>query len=202
METMKIRILHPFLSLFLLTLFLAACGGTPIKSKCSVEIFIPSPEYTEIILLDTQGNVIDSTLSLKNDSIRFFREDIDMMPYIATVMLSNPSDSLDIIYHPIVVEGGTVRLELTDRISLTGTADNDRLFRFLKDKNRYLSHYENKEQDVEKLRADHSRFFTDQIMRNKDNIVGEYILATYREFLEPDDLTTSREALREAGGGE
>jgi len=180
---------------------LAACGGAPKKSKCSVEVFIQEPRYTEATLLDSRGHVIDSTLSVKNDSLRFSREDIDNMPYIATVRLMNPADSLDIIYHPIVVEGGTVRLDLADRISLSGTDDNEKLFKFLKGKNSFVAHYDeqNKEHDLGKLKADYSRYFTDQIMQNKDNIVGRYIFESYKDFLLPKDMLDARDAVKDAG---
>jgi len=198
---MKKFILSGCLPALILVLMLTACGGTPKKSRCSVEVYTPSSQYSEVMLLDSKGNVIDSTLSVRNDSVRFTRDDIDRMPYVATLILTNPADSLDIISHPIVVEGGTVSLELTDRISLSGTDDNEKLFKFLKAKNSFVTRYENqnKEHNLEKLQADYSRYFTDHIMQNKKSIVGRYIYDSYKDFLLPQDQVDVREALKETG---
>ena len=182
---------------FALAAILTACGGKPKQSRCDVEVYTPLKQYTEARLLDTHGRVIDSTLVIKNDSVRFSRNDVKEMPYVADIQLRNPKDSIDILVMPIVIEGGTVKLDLTDRISLSGTDDNERLFKFLKNKNSFIAKYQNENHDLAKLKADYSRYFLDQLMQNKGTIVGDYIYETYSSFLEPLDLKQAREIMEE-----
>lgn len=179
------------------TAIFSSCSGKPKQSRCDVEVFSPEKRYSEVKLLDVHGAVIDSTLSVRNDSIIFSRTDSLAMPYIATLRLRNPSDSLDIVYMPIVIEGGTVSLDLTDRISLSGTPDNEALFKFLKAKNSFSAKYEreNTSHDVAKLKEDYSKFFADQAILNKGTVVGEYIFETYRSVMTPDDLSRVKERL-------
>lgn len=183
----------------LLPVVFSACSSKPKQARCDVEVFSPEKRYSEAKLLDINGAVIDSTLSVRNDSIRFSRTDSLAMPYIATLRLRNPSDSLDMVYMPIVIEGGTVRLDLTDRISLSGTVDNEALFRFLKEKNSFTAKYErenNDAHDVDKLKTDYSKFFSDQAILNQGSVVGKYILETYRSIMTPDDLERVNERIK------
>ncbi len=199
---MKKKTILPLLTAMLLLplpQLLSSCKGAPKQGRCDIEVYSPAGRYTEVRLLDTRGGVIDSTLTVKNDSIRFSRTDSVEMPYVATLRLRNPSDSLDIIYMPLVVEAGTVRLDLTDRISLSGTADNEALFRFLKAKNSFVQKYEregNPEHDVQKLKRDYSEFFASQILLNKGTVVGDYLLEAYRGSLTPEDYDRVAERLR------
>lgn len=175
----------------LLAIASAACGGRPLQSRCEVRVHTPGDRYTEVRLLDTRGNVLDSTLRVAGGTVTFTRTDSLDMPYVATLRLRNPGDSLDILYMPVVIEGGTVEVDLTDRISLSGTADNDRLYDFLRARNNFTARYGregNPEHDVEKMRRDYSVFFADQILLHRGTVVGDYLLETYRRILGPEDL--------------
>lgn len=170
-----------------------------MQSRCDVEVYTPVREYSEVTLLGPRGEVLDSTLSVRNDSVRFSRTDSLSMPYVATLRLRNPSSAeLDAVYMPLVIEGGTVRVGLTESdITLTGTPGNERLLKYVKAKLRFESDYSrggNPGHDVERLRADYSRFFSDQILANRGTVVGDYILETTRQFLTPEDLRRVREA--------
>ena len=143
--------------------------------------------------------MIDSTLSIRNDSIRFTRNDSAKMPYVAVLMLTNPADSLNFIGMPMVIEAGTVKLELTDHVSLSGTKDNKKMHEFLKAKNNFTLHYDEKmnpEHDVKKLKADYSKFYSDQSLLNSDNIVGEYISMAYRQLMTREDEKRVKEGLK------
>lgn len=166
---------------------MSSCGGAPVKSECNVEVYSPIARYSEVVLLDSHGAVLDSTLRVVNDSIRFSRNDIDEMPYVAVIRMVNPADSIDMVYMPVVIEGGTVVLNLGDEISLGGTADNRAMYKFLKAKNSFVRTYSNPEHDLERLESDYSRFFADQIMLNFDNVVGRYIYDTYGSQLTRED---------------
>lgn len=182
-----------------LLLLLAACGGKSKQGPCSVEVYYPNPEFSEVKLTDPAGHMIDSTLTIRNDSIRFSRNDTARMPYVAVLMLSNPTDSINFISMPMVIEAGTVKLELTDRISLSGTDDNKKLFEFQKAKNTFTRQYDEKmnpEHDVLKLKADYSKFYSDQAIVNKDNVVGEYIFDTYRSVMTTDDQKRVKEWIK------
>ena len=173
-----------------LLLLLAACGGKSKQGPCSVEVYYPNAEYKHVSLVDDRGKMIDSTLTIRNDSIRFTRNDSAKMPYVAVLMLTNPADSMNFIGMPIVIEAGTVKLELTDHVSLSGTDDNKKMHEFLKAKNNFTLHYDEKmnpEHDVQKLKADYSKFFSDQAIMNKDNVVGEYILKAHGSIMTHED---------------
>ena len=180
-------------------LLLAACGGKSKQGPCSVEVYYPNAEFTEVKLIDPTGHMIDSTLTIRNDSIRFSRNDTARMPYVAVLMLTNPADSINFVSMPVVIEAGTVKLELTDRISLSGTDDNKKLFEFQKAKNTFTRQYDEKmnpEHDVQKLKADYSKFYSDQAILNKDNVVGEYIFDTYRSIMTLDDENRVKEWIK------
>ena len=104
-----------------LLLLLAACGGKSKQGPCSVEVYYPNAEFKEVALISPTVNMIDSTLTIRNDSIRFLRNDTARMPYVAVLLLTHPTDSLNFVMMAMVIEAGTVKLELTDRISLSGT---------------------------------------------------------------------------------
>lgn len=182
-----------------LLLLLAACGGKSKQGPCSVEVYYPNAEYSQVRLVDASGHMIDSTLTIRNDSIRFMRNDSASMPYVAVLMLTSPTDSLNFISMPMVIEAGTVKLELADRISLSGTDDNKKLFEFEKAKNTFTRQYDEKmnpQHDVEKLKADYSKFYSDQAIMNKDNIVGEYILTAYGQKMSFDDQKRVKEWIK------
>ena len=174
---------------------MAACGGTPKKSRCEVEVYSPFKQYSQVVLFSSTGKILDSTLVVNNDSIRFARTDTANMPYMALLMLSNPSDTLDIISMPIVIEGGTVKLELTDNIQLGGTEDNDALFQFKKAKNSFMKR-EKEVKDPEQFKKETSKFLADQAILNKDNMIGDYIYRTYMTFFQAEDMERVKSALK------
>lgn len=175
---------------------LTSCGGAPVQSPCSVEVFIPLKQYTEVSLMDQHGKLIDSTLTLSNDSIRFTRDDIKAMPYMAKLCIVNPNDSLDILYMPLVIEGGTVKVEISDVLNLEGTPDNRALLKFIKAKNSFAANYQNPDHDLEKLNRDYSKFYSDQMILNYDNVVGRYIYDAYGSLLTPEDEQRVKEKLK------
>lgn len=187
-----------FSSALILLLLAAACGGAPQKSRCDVEVFSPNPSYSVAMLYGPEGELLDSTLSVVNDSIRFSRTDSLSMPYVATLRLINPADSLDMVTMPIVVEGGKVSLNLSGRLELSGTPGNEALFKFLKAKNSFNARYEregNPDHDIEKLKKDYSKFYASQILLNKDNAVGKYLLKSYSNALTREDLADVKERM-------
>lgn len=181
-----------------MVLLLAACGESNKKGLCQVEVFSPVKEYSEVALLDGKGHVIDSTLVVKNDSIIFSRTDTVNMPYVVTLRLKNPNEKLDAVLMPIVIEAGTVKVELAeDRLGLSGTSDNDALYNFVKARLKFINHYDesNPEHNVDKLKEDYSKFYSNQAIMNKDNIVGKYIFEQYGSVMSKDDKQRVAEAL-------
>lgn len=182
-----------------LLLLLAACGGKSKQGPCSVEVYYPNAEYSQVRLVDASGHMIDSTLTIRNDSIRFSRNDTAKMPYVAVLLLTSHADSMNFISMPMVIEAGTVKLELAERISLSGTDDNKKMFEFQKAKNTFTRQYDEKmnpQHDVEKLKADYSKFFADQAILNKDNIVGEYIFTAYGSKMTLEDEKRVKEWIK------
>lgn len=187
-----------FLSALVLLLVGAACGG-PKKGRCDVQIYSPDKHYTQAVLLDLKGTVIDSTLNVVNDSIIFSRTDTAAMPYVATLRLMNPNDTMNMVYMPLVIEGGVVKMELGDKVSLSGTSDNDALYRFLKAKNTFMTKYQRDKKedlDIETFKKDHSKFFGDQILLNNGTVVGDYLMQIYGQFLTPEDYLRVKERMK------
>lgn len=182
-----------------MVLWLAACGESNKKGLCQVEVYSPVKQYSEVALLDANGHVIDSTLVIKNDSILFTRTDTVNMPYVVTLRLKNPNEQLDAVLMPIVIEAGTVNVELTeDHLGLSGTADNDALYNFVKARLKFTNHYDetNPDHDVAKLKEDYSKFYSNQAILNKNSIVGKYILEQYGSVMSHDDKQRVTEAFK------
>lgn len=188
-----------FLQMFVIAtaVALTSCGGASVQSPCSVEVFIPLKQYTDVALMDQHGRLIDSTLTVQNDSIRFVRDDVAEMPYVAKLCITNPADSLDILYMPFVVEGGTVNIEISDVLNLSGTSDNRALFKFIKAKNKFVANYQNPGHDLEQLNRDYSQFYADQMILNCDNMVGRYIFETYGSLLTKEDAERVKEKIHD-----
>lgn len=196
--TLKSASLSLILVSAIFQMLLASCEGTPKQSECTVEVYTPLRQYTEAKLTNLKGEVVDSALRIKNDSIIFKRNDIEEMPYIVTLTVINPNDSVDALIMPMVIEGGTVKLDLSDKLSLSGTEDNGKLFKFLKGKNKFLAECRKDNSDFEQQKNNISRYFLDQVMRNKDNIVGDYIFNVYSQFMTSSDYMEASEVLKES----
>ena len=178
-----------------MALTVTACGGNR-QGPCTLTVTTPYGKYQSAALLDGSQKQLEAETALTAGTVTFSRDDADRMPYIATVQVMNPADSLDVLEMPVVIEAGEVTLELGPSVSLSGTADNRAMYRFLRDKAKFDATYSNPEMDVKKLHSDYSAFYRDRILENADNPVGRYIYDTYGAHLLTDDREQVEEKLK------
>ena len=108
------------------------------------------------------------------------------MPYVAIISLKNPADSIDRIDMPFVVEAGKVNIEIGEYISTSGTPLNGRLQEFLNDLQALRSSLD-VNISIEEMNQLFSEFYKQQILSNKNNVLGQYIYMSYGIHLNDAD---------------
>lgn len=179
---------------YLLLLLLLVCGWIVescskqqnTQSRCAVEMKIEYPEYTQGYLKSVDGKCLDS-LTVTNGHLNLERTDSLSMPYVAFINLKNPADSIDWIEMPFVVEGGKVNIEIGKYISTSGTPLNQRMQEFLNDLQAARSSLDNKSLSIEEINRIFSEFYKQQILSNKNNVLGQYIYKSYGVHLNDAD---------------
>ncbi len=176
---------------------LAACGNktnSAGQSVCDIHVKVAFPEYTRGCLQTPEGTCLD-TLAIDNGVAAMQRTDSTQMPYVAVIRLENPADSLDFMEMPVVVEGGEVAVEIGEYITTSGTLLNQQLQQFLNELQATLTAAKNnkeiKGEEIDKL---FSAFYRQQILANKDNVVGKYIYGAYGSHLKGDDVAAVKAA--------
>lgn len=171
------------------------CGGNR-QGPCSLTVTTPYEKYSSATLLDCRMQPLEAETAMTGGSVTFSRDDVEQMPYVATVQVMNPADSLDVLEMPVVIEAGEVKLDLGPSVSLTGTSGNRAMYGFLRDKAKFESTYSNPDMDIAKLHKDYSAFYRDRILDNAGNPVGRYIYEAYGTHLLPDDRKQVEEKLK------
>ena len=96
-----------------------------------------------------------------------------------------PLNQMDL---PVMVENGTIQVGLGEYIHISGTPLNDRVQDFL---NALQACKDNlsarKGVTVEQIQSTFSGFYKEQILLNKDNVLGGYILRDYGVHLNAAD---------------
>lgn len=160
---------------------------TNISDNCIVNVKIGIPQYTTAYLLNDNDQTLD-TLDITNMTISFERNDTASMPYIAVIRLSNPTDSIDILSMPVIIEPGEININISEYITVQGTNLNLRLQEFL---NGLQATHDSiklmKDIQVEKIKTKFSEFYRQQILMNKDNVLGKYIYKSYGIHLTETD---------------
>lgn len=168
---------------------LAGCGGKQQQepSGCTLTVKLDLPEYTRGYLKNTDYQVLD-TLQIGKEMV-LERTDTASMPYVALVELINPKDSIDVLTMPVVVERGDVQVEIGEYVTTRGTELNVRLQEFLNGLQATRDSF--RQCDSTQLRnigKVFSDFYRQQILTNKDNVLGRYIYQSYGIHLtEADD---------------
>lgn len=172
-----------------LLLLLLICSGigftscnskkTNISNNCIVNVKIGIPQYTKGYLIKDNNQTLD-TLNISNTTISFERNDTASMPYVAVIQLINTEDSIDILSMPVIIEPGKININIDEYVTLKGTKLNLRLQEFLDGLQlTYDSIKQIKDIQLEKTKAKFSEFYRQQILINKDNVLGEYIYNSY-----------------------
>lgn len=164
-----------------------ACSDTPARPGCRIKGEISFNEYETVYLIAPAGNKVDSC-DIKNG--KFYLEETDSIasPYVATIHMAAKNDPSDILDMPVAVENGTVKVGLGEYIKLSGTPLNDRIKGFLDALQQCKDGATAKDGiTAEEVIETFSQFYKQQILSNKDNIVGEYIYGNYGQHLNAAD---------------
>lgn len=170
-----------------LTLLSGACGTQNTPKGCTLTGHVSMPEYDMAYLADLDRHRVDST-ALNGGDFRFAVADSVSRPYALLLQLVDREEPLNQMDLPVMVENGTIQVDLGEYIHITGTPLNDRVQHFLnalqacKDK---LA--AQKDVTVEQIQTTFSGFYKEQILLNKDNVLGGYILRDYGVHLQAAD---------------
>lgn len=176
-------------SLFLCLLVgLASCGGRgPVQGRCVVNVVSEYPEYDHGYLKSQEGARLD-TLRLVDGRLSFERTDTAAMPYIAFIHLANREDSTDWLEMPVAIEGGEVEVTLGEYIETKGTPLNAQVQEFLNDLQATATSIRQREDiGIDEIESLYSAFYRQQILSNKDNPLGAFILRNYGVHLKGED---------------
>lgn len=170
-----------------LTFLLGACGTQNTPRGCTLTGHISMPEYDMAYLADLDRHRTDST-SLDNGDFHFAVADSVSQPYAMLLQLVDREEPLNQMDLPVMVENGTIQVNLGEYIHITGTPLNDRVQHFLNAlqacKDKVAAQ---KDITVEQVRSTFSGFYKEQILLNKDNVLGGYILRDYGVHLNAAD---------------
>lgn len=168
-------------------LSLGACGTSGSPKGCSLTGHVSMPEYDMAYLADLNRHRVDST-ALEGGDFHFVVADSVDQPYAMLLQLVDREEPLNQMDLPVMVENGAVRVDLGEYILITGTPLNDRVQQFLNAlqacKDRVAAQ---KGVSVEQIQATFSGFYKEQILLNKDNVLGGYILRDYGVHLNAAD---------------
>lgn len=188
---MNKRFLFFLPSLLLMLLLAASCGeNRPAQSRCEVSVVSEFPEYDHGYLRLQTGQRLD-TLVLTDGRLTFERTDTAAMPYIAFIHLENREDSADCLDMPVAIESGRVEVTLGEYIETKGTPLNTAIQEFLNDLQALsTSIRQRKDITVEEVERLYSSFYRQQILTNRDNPLGDFILKNYGVHLKGEDVVS------------
>ena len=170
-----------------LTLLLGACGTQNTPQGCILTGHVSMPEYDMAYLADLDRHRTDST-ALEGGDFHFAVADSVSQPYAMLLQLVDREEPLNQMDLPVMVENGTIQVGLGEYIHISGTPLNDRVQDFL---NALQACKDNlsarKGVTVEQIQSTFSGFYKEQILLNKDNVLGGYILRDYGVHLNAAD---------------
>lgn len=180
----KYTLLLPFAAM---AIWLTACSETSAGPGCHIKGEISFEEYKTVFLIAPSGERIDSC-EVQNG--RFYLEKADNIaePYVAIIHMTAEQDSTDRLDMPVAIENGTIKVELGGYIELSGTPLNVRIKEFL-DALQHCKDGVNAKEKItpEEIATVFSEFYKQQILSNKDNVVGQYIYNNYRTHMNAVD---------------
>lgn len=162
-----------FLQLFCLCA-LMSCGGSARSGSCLLTVHYDDSAFTGSLRgldglpmddITASGSVLQLT-------------DSASMPFVAYIHLTNREDSMFTMDMPVVVEAGNVRVNIGEYISTSGTPLNARLQDFLDELQRFSDGL-SLSVDLDGIKSAYSEFYRSQILLNRGNAVGAFILRMY-----------------------
>lgn len=172
-----------FLSAFLL---IGLCGCSHEKG-CTVQGSISLPEYKSAYIFKTDRTPLD-TIAVTDGAFSAVLADSVAQPYVVIMRFVNPSDSMDFMDMPVVVEPGVVKLELGEYIHSSGTPLNKLVEEFFVElqacKDNIMADTAVAASDVKNII---SEFYKQKILANKGNVLGRYIFDYYGRSLSEAD---------------
>lgn len=179
--------------LFLLAMLaagLAACSGDKgYGPGCHVDGHTSFGKYPKAYLIAPDRSRVDS-VDIADGHFRFLRIDSLVRGEMAWVRLQAANDFQDWLEMPVVVEEGTVRLEIGDYVYTSGTPQNKGMQAFLDGLQRCKDSVTGqlKVLSTEEIRNTFSAFYKEQILSNKGTALGRFIQREYGSRLTPADL--------------
>lgn len=171
---------------FLFVITVVACNGLQ-KGACVIEGRIDDPEYDKMYLVDFSGNQLDSA-SRKNDgSFRFVYK--ELMPRVVVMEFRSESDETGVLYLPVALESGKVKVALGEYIHLSGSPLNNTIKRFFDEMQALVDGFE-EISTVEAQKNAYSAFYLKKMQENEDNPFGAYLKLAYLNKLTQQDLQT------------
>ena len=168
-------------------LLCVACSSQDASRGCALTGHISMPEYDCVYLADLNRHRVDST-ALDGGNFHFVVSDSVSRPYAMLLQVVDREEPLNRMDLPVMVEKGTIRVELGEYIHISGTPLNDRVQDFLNAlqacKDRVTSQAG---VSVEQIQSTFSGFYKEQILLNKDNALGGYLLQDYGVHLNAAD---------------
>lgn len=162
-----------------------ACGHS--TNGCSIDGQTDFKEYTMAYLLDLNRQRLDS-VPLEGGRFAFQVTDSVATPYAVVVRLVSPQDALDNLDMPVMVESGTVSLRLGEYIYTSGTPLNQKVQDFLNALQQFKDGFQLADhQSSNQLQTAYSEFYRQQILSNRDNVLGAYIYHDYGMHLNEAD---------------
>ncbi len=171
---------------------LAACAG---HDGWTLEGKISFSRYTSVLLTDEAYHPLDS-MPLRDGSFRMELPGEVEHPYPVVLRFVNREDADDVMEMPLMVENGTVRLDIGEYVRVGGTPLNDALQEFLNGlqdcKEHCARQTELGAEEVEKL---FSAFYLQQISIHRRDTLGAYLFRQYGIHLDERDGLEARKLL-------
>lgn len=125
--------------------------------------------------------------SAKVENGKFHFEGAQPAPAMRTLRLQAVGDMFPILL-PIVLENEEIEITMGDRVTVEGSKLNDKIQSFLM----AISHFTDQDfstMTTEEMELQFQNLIIDQVLMNKDNMVGTYIYKIYAPKLTEDQRT-------------
>ena len=153
------------------------------------EYFKQLPEYKTMHLVDYDGTELDNTIRRSDGTFKFVYSD-PLMPRVVVLEFRNPDVPADILYLPVALEKGKVKVALGEYIGLSGTPLNDEIKKFFDDMQVLADGFAAEVSTIEAMEKAYSSFYLKKILENEDNAFGLYLKFAYASELTAEDLQT------------
>lgn len=175
----------------------SSCGSQQDvqNGPCTIEGITSGVKYDKIYLRDHSMGIIDST-SVTDGKFAFHLSDSLTMPFIANVHFYHSESPAASVFMTVAVEPGLVRLGLNEMIELSGTPLNDRIKKFYDQMQQVYDAIMNQTMTLDQSKEMYSKFYLKQIISNRKNVLGQYLLDNYAHALLPEDLAKAEKKLQ------